>query len=82
MMTKNIASKNNLALDVSSLIVTTSAFVKKKRSKMRHLKNSVKLMEVKLRSKIDLRRFHELSLDVSYLIVTTSAFVKKKRSKM
>ena len=33
-------------LDVSSLIVTTSAFVKKKNSKMRHLKKFVKPMEV------------------------------------
>ena len=33
-------------LDVSSLIVTTSAFVKKKNSKMRHLKKIVKPIEV------------------------------------
>ena len=33
-------------LDVSSFIVTTSAFVKKKNSKMRHLKKFVKPMEV------------------------------------
>ena len=52
MMTKNIASKNNLALDVSSLIVTTSAFIKKKRSKMRPLKKFLKPIEVKLRSKM------------------------------
>ena len=36
----------------SSLIVTTSAFIKKKRSKMRHLKKIVLPMEVKLRSKM------------------------------
>ena len=34
-------------LDVSSLIVTTSAFVKKKNSQKRHLKKFVKPMEVK-----------------------------------
>ena len=39
-------------LDVSSFIVTTSAFVKKENSKMRHLKKFVKPMEVKLRSKM------------------------------
>ena len=33
-------------LDVSSLIATTSAFVKRKNSKMRHLKKFVKPMEV------------------------------------
>ena len=50
-----IAWFQEFSLDVSSLIVTTSAFVKKERSKMRHLKKFVKPMEVKLRSKIDLR---------------------------
>ena len=35
-----IAWFHEFSLDVSSLIVTTSAFVKKERSKMRHLKNS------------------------------------------
>jgi hypothetical protein len=34
------------------LIVTASAFVKKERSKMRHLKKFVKPFEVKLRSKM------------------------------
>ena len=43
---------HEFSLDVSSLIVTTSAFVKKERSKMRHLKIFVKPMEVKLRSKM------------------------------
>ena len=33
-------------LDVSSLIATTSAFVEKKNSKMRHLKKFVKPMKV------------------------------------
>ena len=42
---------HEFSLDVSSLIVT-SAFVKKKRSKMRHLKKFVKPMVVKLRSKM------------------------------
>jgi len=37
------------------LIVTTSAFVKKERSKMRHLKKFVKPMEVKLRKKMSHR---------------------------
>ena len=45
-------SFTNFLYDVSSLIFTTSAFVKKKRSKMRHIKNFVKPMEVKSRSKI------------------------------
>ena len=36
----------NFYLDISSSIVTTSAFVKKKNSKMRHLKKIVKPMEV------------------------------------
>ena len=45
-------SFTNFLYDVSSLIVTTSAFVKKERSKMRHLKKFVKPMEVKLRSKM------------------------------
>ena len=45
-------SFTNFLYDVSSLIFTTSAFVKKKRSKMRHLKKFVKPMEVKLRSKM------------------------------
>ena len=35
---------HKFSLDVSSLIVTTSAFVKKERSKMRHLKKFVKPM--------------------------------------
>ena len=37
---------SNFSLDVSSLIVTASAFVEKKRSKMRHLKKFVKPMEI------------------------------------
>ena len=57
-----------------SLNVTTSAFVKKKRSKMRYLKEFAKPM--------DLHRFHKVFLDVSSLIVTIPAFVKKKSSKM
>ena len=64
-------------LCVSSLIVT-SAFIKKKNSKMRYLKKIVKPMEVN-RTCIDFTNFF---LDVSSLIYTTSAFVKKERSKM
>jgi hypothetical protein len=41
---------NEFSLDVSSLNVTTSAFVKKERSKMGHLKKFVKPKEVKLRA--------------------------------
>ena len=64
---------------VASLIVTTSAFEKKKKnSKMRHLKKIVKPLEVNK----DLHRFHKFSLDVSSLIVTTSAFAKKEMLKM
>ena len=49
------ASVSRIFFRFSSLIVTTSAFVKKKSSKMRHLKKFVKPMEVKLRCPIDLR---------------------------
>ena len=45
-----LASFHEFSLDVSSLIVTTSEFVKKEMSKMRHLKKFLKPMEVKLRS--------------------------------
>ena len=58
-------------LDVSSLIVTTSAFVKKKNSNMRYLKNSWNQWK---------------SIGPAYvsqiLIVTTSTFVEKEMSKM
>ena len=37
---------HEFSLDVSSLIVTTSAFVKKKRSKMRHLNKFVQSMSM------------------------------------
>ena len=56
------------------MIVTTQAFVKKERSKTRHLEKFVKPMKVNR-----LHRFHKFSLDVSSLIVTTSAFVKKRK---
>ena len=43
---------HKFSLDVSSLIVITSAFVNKERSKMRYQFFFVKAMEVKLRSKM------------------------------
>ena len=43
---------HKFSLDVSSLIAITSAFVKQKRSKMRHLKKFVKTKGDKLRSKM------------------------------
>jgi hypothetical protein len=43
---------HGFSLDVPSLIVTTSAFVKKKKVKDETSKKFVKPMEVKLRSKI------------------------------
>ena len=49
---------HKFSLDVSSLIATTSAFVKTERSNMGHLKKFVKPMEVKIRSKMIDLRFH------------------------
>ena len=49
---------HEFSLDVSSLIITTSAFVKKERSKMSHLKKFVKPMEIKQDPKIPHRYSH------------------------
>ena len=66
------SSPFTIFLGAFSVIVTTSAFVKKKSSKMRHLKKIVKPCA----PYFDLHGFQKI------LIVTTSAFVKKERSKM
>ena len=68
---------------VSSLIVTTSAFVKKGRSKMRHLKRFLKPMEIKLRSKMShwpriphrYDDFHKKFFDSILIFLPRSAFL-------
>ena len=74
------------SLDVSSLIVTISAFVKKERSNMRHLK---KIRETNgdwrsmayLPPYFDLHRFHEFSLNASSFSICKTEKLKDETSK-